>query len=63
MSLSPLSFAVVVGIETNKGKLLSLLLLELQFLLIYHVFFGPESVSDRKKGLLSGNFADRIFGP
>ena len=62
MSLSPLSFVVVVGIETNKGKLLSLLLLGLQLVSIYHVFFGPESVSDRKKGSLSGN-SDRIFGP
>ena len=55
MFLSPLSFVVVTGIETNKGKLLSLLLLGLQ-LVSYHVFFGPESVLDRKKGLLSGNF-------
>ena len=56
MSLSPLSFVVVAGIETNKGKLLSLLLLGLQLVLIYCVFFGPESVFDRKKGSLSGNF-------
>ena len=62
MSLSPLSFVVVAGIETNKGKLLSLLLLGLQLVSIYHVFFGLESVSDRKKGSLSGN-SDRIFGP
>ena len=62
MSLSPLSFVVVAGIETNKGKLLSLLLLGLQLVSIYHVFIGPESVSDRKKEYYQV-ISDRILGP